>query len=102
MQNYIRDQWIAELTRLGVEMTAYARLYGVDADSAYFMQTTSGEPIEFARVDTVVIAHGHEREAGLEETLADYSGEVHLIGDCLSPRTVEEAVAEALGVASAI
>ena len=102
VQNYIRDQWIAELTRLGVEMTTYARLYGVDADTAYFMQTTSGEPVLFAGIDTVIVSMGHERNAGLEAALADYPGEVHPIGDCLAPRTVEEAVVEALEVATAI
>ena len=102
VQSYIRDQWVAELTRLGVEMTTYARLYGVDADTAYFMQTTSGEPVLFGEVDTLIVSMGHLRDAGLEAALADYAGEVHLIGDCLSPRTVEEAVFEALEVASAI
>ena len=102
VQSYIRDQWVAELTRLGVEMTTYARLYGVDADTAYFMQTTSGEPVLFGEVDTLIVSKGHLRDAGLEAALADHTGEVHLIGDCLSPRTVEEAVFEALEVASAI
>ena len=102
VQNYIRDQWIAELTRLGVEMTTYARLYGVDADTAYFMQTTSGEPVLFTGIDTVIVSMGHQRNAGLEAALAGYPGEVHPIGDCLSPRTVEEAVVEALEVATAI
>jgi predicted NAD/FAD-dependent oxidoreductase len=36
----------------------------------------------------------------LADALLDYAGEVHAIGDCLSPRTVEEAVLEGLRVAS--
>ena len=50
----------------------------------------------------IVVSMGHERNAGLEEALAGYTGEVHPVGDCLSPRTVEEAVVEALEVATAI
>jgi 2,4-dienoyl-CoA reductase-like NADH-dependent reductase (Old Yellow Enzyme family)/NADPH-dependent 2,4-dienoyl-CoA reductase/sulfur reductase-like enzyme len=102
VQSYIRDQTIAELTRLGVEMTSYARLFGVDADTAYFMQTTSGEPIVMADTETVVLALGHDRDAGLEAALTDYDGEIHVIGDCVTPRTVEEAVLEGLEAGSAI
>jgi|GEM_PF-5148839 len=51
----------------------------------------------------VVVSMGHERNAGLEAALADYAGEAPPpIGDCLVPRAVEEAVVEALEVATAI
>ena len=50
----------------------------------------------------VVASMGHQRNASLEAALAGYPGEVHPIGDCLSLRTVEEAVVEALEVATAI
>ncbi len=106
VQSFIRDQAIAELTGLGVEMTTYARLYGVDADTAYFMQTTSGDPIVMADTETVVLALGHHSDGDLEADLAnlgaDYDGEVHVIGDCVTPRTVEEAVLEGLEAGVAI
>ena len=47
-------------------------------------------------VDTLVTALGHEPVTELEQALGGYAGEVHLIGDCLSPRTAEEAVLEGL------
>ncbi len=47
-------------------------------------------------VDTVVIAHGQESETALEAELAGVDAELHLIGDCLSPRSAEEAVYEGL------
>jgi 2,4-dienoyl-CoA reductase-like NADH-dependent reductase (Old Yellow Enzyme family) len=102
VQSYIRDQWIAELTKLGVEMTSYARLYGVDADTAYFMQTTSGEAIVMSNTETVVLSLGHQRVDTLEMALTGFAGEIHTIGDCVTPRTVEEAVFEGLEVASSI
>ena len=102
VQSYIRDQWVAELVKLRVEIVTDARLFGVDSDTAYFMQNLSGEAIEMADTDTVVLSLGHQREAGLEEALTDWGGEFHVIGDCLAPRTVEEAVVEGLQVASAI
>ncbi len=53
-------------------------------------------------MNTLVVSLGHERVAGLGDALADFPGEVHLIGDCLAPRTVEEAVLEGLKVARAL
>ena len=53
-------------------------------------------------VDTLVTALGHEAESGLEAALEGFAGEVHCIGDCLSPRSAEEAVLEGLKVAAAL
>ncbi len=102
IQQYIRDHWIGELNKLGVEIVPYARLYGADSDTAYFQHTTSGEPVIFEQTDTLVLALGHQSVDRLEHELEAYDGEVHLIGDCLAPRTAEEAVLEGLKVASAI
>ena len=38
----------------------------------------------------------HTPTIELEEALADYPGEVVAMGDCLAPRTVEEAILEGL------
>jgi len=102
IQQYVRDNWIGTLHRLGVEVIPYVRLYGVDEDTVYLQHTTSGEPVICEGVDTLVAALGHERVADLADALADYAGEVHLIGDCLAPRTAEEAVLEGLKVARAL
>jgi hypothetical protein len=40
--------------------------------------------------------------AELEDDLAGWSGEVHVIGDAQTPRTAEEAVLEGLKVAAAL
>ena len=98
IQQYVRDSWIGTLHALGVEMIPYVRLFGADADSVYLQHTMSGEPVICSEVDTLVLALGHERVAGLADELADYGGEVHLVGDCLAPRTAEEAVLEGLKV----
>jgi hypothetical protein len=39
---------------------------------------------------------------GLADELESWGGEVHMIGDCLTPRTAEEAVFEGLKVAAEI
>ena len=102
IQQYVRDQWNGTLHKLGVEVIPYARLYGADGETVYLQHTASGEPIICEGVDTVVLALGHEQEAGLSDSLADWPGELHRIGDCVAPRTAEEAVLEGLKVGSAI
>jgi hypothetical protein len=47
-------------------------------------------------VDTVVMAFGHAAETALEHELADLGIPLHLAGDCLSPRSAEEAVYEGM------
>ena len=90
------------LHKLGVEIVPYARLFGVDGNTVYFQHATSGEPIVFEDVDTLVTSLGHDRVAELEDELDGWPGEVHLIGDCATPRTAEEAVLEGLKVATAL
>ena len=102
LQPYIRDQWTTTVRELGVEIIPYARLFGMDDDTVYLQQVISDKAIVCEEVDTLILAVGHERVAPLEAELADWSGEVTLIGDCASPRTVEEATLDALKVASEI
>ena len=56
--------------------------------------------------DTLVLALGHEPVSELADALGeegmDWRGELHLIGDCLAPRTAEEAVFEGLKVGCGI
>ena len=93
---YVRDAAVARLHRLGVEVLPYARLYGCDQDTVYLQHTASGDPVLLDEVDTLVLAQGHAPQDGLLAALADYPGEVVAAGDCLAPRTAEEAVLEGL------
>ena len=96
LQLYLRDHWNGVLHGLGVAVTPFLRFYGADSDSAYFEHSVSGAPVVLDEVDTVVIAHGQASKTALEAELAGIEAEVHMIGDCLSPRTAEEAVYEGL------
>ena len=97
-----RDMWIGRLHKLGVTMIPFARLYGADGDTAYLQHTLSAEPMMLDGVDTIVTVQVHRRVANLAEELDGIDAEVHLIGDCLSPRTAEEAVLEGLKVGAVI
>lgn len=94
----VRDTGMARLFRAGVEVILYARLFGADGDTAYFQHITAREPMILEGVDTVVLAFGQTADRSLEFELADCGIETHQIGDCLTPRTAEEAVYEGLKI----
>lgn len=99
IQNYARDAIAARLHRLGIKIIPYARLFGRDADSVFLQHTASGEPIIVESVDTLVSAHALAPVWDLPEKLTGFPGPVVPIGDCLSPRSCEEAVYEGLKAA---
>ena len=102
IQYTVREYAIGELHRLGVEMLPYARFYGADQDTVYLQHILSGEAQVVTDVDTLILAHAYTQNAWLAEQ-AEASGlRCIRIGDCLSPRTAEEAVLEGLRAAASI
>ena len=102
IQGVVRDQWIGDLHRLGVEMVPYMRFHGADEDSAYFQHQINGEAVVCDEVDTVVTCSANKAEDGLLRGLEELGIPVHPIGDCVSPRTAEEAVLDGLKAAWAL
>jgi hypothetical protein len=105
---YVRDEMTAEALRRGVTIVPFVRPYGVDDDTVYLQHVLTAEPV-LLEAAALVLATGHdpvdellrELEARRDDgRLGDL--EVHAVGDCLSPRTAEEAVLDALQVASAL
>jgi len=96
IQSYVRDLWTGNLHRLGVEILPYLRLYGVDQQSVYLQHVLSGEAVVCDEVDTLVLALGQRSDTSLEQELTGLAQPVLLAGDCLSPRTAEEAVFEGM------
>ena len=95
---YVRDQLAGELHRLGIPIIPYARLYGCDDTTVYLQHTASGEPMLLEHIDTLVLCQGHQP---VDTLGAELQGLVPFdrIGDCLAPRTAEEAIYEGLKVA---
>ena len=93
---YVRDDIAATLHRAGVSITPYSRLFGTVGDTVYFQHTASGEPVTFEGVDTLVLCLGHQPVSELEDQVRSLGIEVMGIGDCMAPRTAEEAVYEGM------
>ncbi len=102
LQMYVRDTWAAAIHRLGVEVIPYARLHGADGNTAYFHHMAGGNSIICDGMDTLVLAQGHQPVVALENSLRGRDLEIHLVGDCLSPRTAEEAIYEGVVTARKI
>ena len=95
VQRYVRYQWIGRLHELGIEVIPYSRLYGSDDDSVYFQHVITGQPMVADDVDTLVYALGHQSTSLLQQ-FPEPGVPVFFVGDCVSPRSVEEAVLEGL------
>ncbi|MCS4259513.1 2,4-dienoyl-CoA reductase-like NADH-dependent reductase (Old Yellow Enzyme family) [Pseudomonas protegens] len=98
---YVRDQLAGELHKLAVPIIPYARLYGCDDSTVYLQHTASGEPMLLENVDSLVLCQGHQSVDNLGQQLKGLVP-FQRIGDCLAPRTVEEAIHEGLKVAWAL
>ncbi len=111
LQQYVRDATIAALSRARVEILPLTRPFGYDGSAVFLQHTLTEEAVIVEDAVALVLAAGHVADASFYDELAarddlrSAAGNpilVHAIGDCLAPRTVEEAVLEGLRVASAI
>jgi NADPH-dependent 2,4-dienoyl-CoA reductase/sulfur reductase-like enzyme len=114
IQQYVRDATIAALVRARVEVLPLTRPFGYDGSAVFLQHTLTEEAMIVEEVAALVLASGSVPEAALLDELSAGAAAgafvsaagrpvvVHGIGDCLAPRTVEEAVLEGLRVATAI
>lgn len=102
LQQYVRDEMLKRLLRSNVELLPLTRLYGSDDDTAYLQHVLTEEPVLVEGIAAVVLAQGHAPVTGLADELEAWpEGEepaIYAVGDCLSPRTAEEAILEGLRV----
>ncbi len=104
IQKYVRYQIAGRLHQLGVDVIPYMRVFGADEDSVYLQHVVTGAPHVIPNADTLVLASGGEAEGQLAHDLGRLRPDLplYMIGDCVSPRTAEEAVLEGLKTAALI
>jgi 2,4-dienoyl-CoA reductase-like NADH-dependent reductase (Old Yellow Enzyme family) len=100
VQSYVRDHALGVLSKLKVSLRPHLHLYGADDDTVYFQQLITGQPVMIEQVGALVLAYPPVSRTELSASLRDAPFEVVEIGDCLSPRTAEEAVLEGLKAAA--
>ncbi|MEN4474989.1 FAD-dependent oxidoreductase [Mycolicibacterium cosmeticum] len=102
IQQYTRNVMLAAVYEANVDIVTSVRLYGADEDTVYLQNTLSAQPVIIEDVAALVLAMGHRQEDSLYHQLKSAGVDVQAIGDCQSPRTVEEATLEGLKVAAAL
>ncbi|MHB8505430.1 MAG: FAD-dependent oxidoreductase, partial [Acidimicrobiales bacterium] len=100
LQQYVRDAQLGALHRAGIRVEPLVRPYGVDDDTVYLQHVLTDEPVLLEGVSGVVLACGHRADDTLLGELEAAGVTALGIGDCMSPRSVEEAVLEGLVTAS--
>jgi 2,4-dienoyl-CoA reductase-like NADH-dependent reductase (Old Yellow Enzyme family) len=96
LQIYTRNHYVARLYQLGVDILPHARLYGSDAGTVYLQNTLTDAAMVLEGIDTLVLSLGQQAYNPLETALQERGMSPLVIGDCLLPRTAEEAVYEGL------
>lgn len=92
----VRSHALGELDSLGVQVLPHLALAVFGDGVARFRHTLSAREVDLRGVDTLVLVEGPVSDTSLEQGLADYPGIIRFAGDCLSPRSAEEAVLEGL------
>ena len=102
LQQYVRDRALAAMSRQRITVLPLVRPYGVDDDTVYLQHVLTEEPVLVESVAGLVLACGSSPAGELLETLESAGVPAIGIGDCLAPRTVEEAVLDGLVAASGL
>ena len=98
----VRDHWSGVLHGLGVQTRTHLRLKGAADGAVFFEHAIALEPVILEDIDTLIVSWGGEPVTELEAALEDWPGTLLLAGDCLVPRTAEEAVFEGMKAALAL
>ncbi len=99
LQIYTRNHYVGRLYKLGVNMVVHARLFGADSGSVYFQNTLTDEPMIVDEVDTLVYSMGVRPADSLANSLVNEGIHFTPIGDCVVPRSAEEAIFDAFTLA---
>ena len=94
IHQYQRNLYAQRLYRAGVQIEHHLELAGGGPDGVRFRNLFAPELETVLPADLLVLACGRVPERGLAEELAALGVPVAEAGDCLSPRSAEEAILE--------
>jgi NADPH-dependent 2,4-dienoyl-CoA reductase/sulfur reductase-like enzyme len=94
LHSYRRALYLARLYRAGVSIRHHLRLVEITPQGALFANLFAGDLREPIQADHVVLAQGRVPTASPFTDLREHGLEVRRVGDCASPRTLEEAILE--------
>jgi 2,4-dienoyl-CoA reductase-like NADH-dependent reductase (Old Yellow Enzyme family)/thioredoxin reductase len=94
VHQYRRNLYLARLYRAGVRVLHHLELAGADSRGIRFRNVFAPELESVVEAETLVLSLGREPVDDLVSTLAALDVPVRAAGDCLSPRSAEEAILE--------
>jgi pyruvate/2-oxoglutarate dehydrogenase complex dihydrolipoamide dehydrogenase (E3) component len=94
LHQYQRNVYLGRLYRAGVRLEHHLELTGARSGRALFRNLFAPEVATALPADVLVLALGRIPVHGLGERLAARGLQVQEAGDCLSPRSLEEAILE--------
>ena len=100
VQQYIQNALLGELYEAGVTFTPHHRLAAVDEESVVLKNLFNDAEERRTDVDTVVFSHRGEADYELYREVVDEDVDVHRVGDCWAPRSLDEAVWEGFETAT--
>ena len=100
MGDTLRWTLLRTLEKDGVKLRRSARVTRADEDHVYIL--VAGVEEKWQKFDAYVMATGLRSNNELEHALADFKGELHVIGDAKSPRRGADAVLEGARIGNSI
>ena len=94
LHQYARNDHLARLYRQGAKVEPHLELAGAEDGTVRFRNVFAPELERAFAADLLVLALGRVPDAGTAEELAGLGVPVEEAGDCLSPRSLEEAILE--------
>jgi 2,4-dienoyl-CoA reductase-like NADH-dependent reductase (Old Yellow Enzyme family)/thioredoxin reductase len=102
VHQYRRNLYLQRLYRAGVDVRQHRELAGTSAGLVELANVFAPELREHIPADRLVLAQGRVPEDALARALREAGTRVEEAGDCLSPRSLEEAILEGTLVARVV
>ncbi|MED4204839.1 FAD-dependent oxidoreductase [Neobacillus mesonae] len=96
VHQYLRNEYLKKLYQLKVRLLPHYDLGEINGDTVVIRNLFSYEKENVENWDTIVLSLGRVPNGELFEQIKNLAPQVWQIGDCLSPRTLEEATYEGL------
>jgi 2,4-dienoyl-CoA reductase-like NADH-dependent reductase (Old Yellow Enzyme family)/thioredoxin reductase len=94
IHQYQRNLYLARLDAAGVELVHHLRPVELRPGAVAFVNVFSHRPVLVEGVDTLVMSAGRSARNDLHDSLVAAGVAVERAGDCLGPRSFEEAIRE--------
>ncbi|QGQ45573.1 FAD-binding protein [Metabacillus sediminilitoris] len=94
VHQYVRNEYLKKLYQLNIKMIPHYDLGEIKNNQVIIRNLFSYEKETLENWDSIVLSQGRVPNVELYEKIKHSASEVYQIGDCLAPRTLEEATFE--------